>query len=295
MKETVFIGLLIIVLAIGFVGCDDDGEGIPGSLNVIGLPSNLSINFIQVSSVGNPIEPPSHNQDCQFNIHTIAIGFQPNPTELWSATNKWTFFESAGTYAWSTSSDRKTFNSSGLFSIQIVLHDNGEPIPGGLLLRNIPFQNGNATINWAEHGFQLPPTNGKITLSNIPTNLQNRYVLMVGTMDASTALYGLGGAVSVTGFTGVRIEGSSIELPIHQISLASPTQFTAFSGSGTAMSVMFIFLNTPEFNFTTFNPMDPTGFQVLSFVNIPSFSEGIVFSNGQGTANFTQGQQIGFD
>ena len=143
---------------------------------------------------------------------------------------------------------------------------------------------GHAIINWALYGFQLPPTDGEFTLTNASA-YNNKYAILFGAIDSNGALYGFSDATSATALKGFKIENGSVKIPLYKLTLGD-TQFTAYNGNDTILSLVIIILDNEDFDYLQY-AANSTNYKYLLYST--ATSNGITFSGGVGSADAATG------
>ena len=130
MKKSFLIGALALVLAFGFIGCDDGSNGSTtppppphdgNVLTVTGIPGNVTITVAVVLSTGISPAPVAiaFNEGGTFNFFEPIPGPMPLPsTNPWKGTGAFPiilstgFDEAAPFYTYTQNSGEYTFNGS---------------------------------------------------------------------------------------------------------------------------------------------------------------------------------------
>ena len=184
MKKRIFLGALAIVLAFGFIGCDDgkeEQEDVGFTLKVNSLPDNQEGKIWGASLLGNTGEPVAIGM---LNSKKVFEFYTPNegdgmPIDFFSP------FKTPGTYRLGLAvADISTFEYE-----EVYLYTRGTPT-GTIKYA----KNKHVTVNWND--FSIENTQSTvITITNKPSNAN-----VIAVMDGDTQI-ALGIAFSVNVFT----------------------------------------------------------------------------------------------
>ena len=288
-KIGMFFGITILLTFIfTFSACstDNDDPKIPGLVTVINLPDEYSIEHCSVN------ENPNYT-DWLPN----GSGVRPNTT--WDETvigiGAMNGVKTRTTIE--ISSPSWNFTNTGSYTLFIAFYKEGDIYGYGI--NQVWFSSGKATVNFATFSFTLPDTNGKLTFTNA-SEFNNKYAIVFGsygsTPTQSNAIYGFNNATSISDFKGFKIENGDVTIPLYQITYGD-NKFTAFDYSGEASQLVIIILETEDFDYIDFADVFPnpsqTKYKCLLYMSLV-YGNAIMFSNGAGNANASQGTRVGF-
>jgi len=310
MRKAVFLGLLVILLAFSFIGCDDgenngDTQYQNGKITFINIPQGYKLNlgmgndsiqvsnnptFIWQASRYGPVHP-RYNQEEAAKWYPSVIGNAVSGGVVVLETNivdircvKY-YQDESDYYGWWFNSVNQSFNYTGSYSVYVHFQ---LPVEGyfSLGLNNVPFNNGQATIDVSSYISQLPNTDGLFTLNELEEH-NGKYAFLVGMMGQSgPILYGIKDLNTDGSWKGFQISNNKAEIPIFSLNTGD-TQFRNFNQSGKAYTIVVYITNNETINYTNVTTAfsGATAVTFLDTTNIQNINSGIQFASGKATAS----------
>jgi len=260
--------LAIILITCVFITCgsndtgNDNSEIKWGSLKITGIIGDFQLLSGNMYEIGNLDDTPFANG--------TVIG---NPN---IANNKLLIGTIIGHDPLNNGMIFGSFTYTGQLVVELNFYtESGNPHYITFTIPSVQFINGHATIDWNSFSFVLPDTNGEFTL-NGANEYNDKYAILFGAIDTSSALYGFQNALSTVALKGLKIENGVVNIPLYKLTMGGP-HFTAYSGNDTIISLAIIILDSEDFDYLHY-AANTTDYEYLVYST--STSNSVTFNNG---------------